>query len=254
MMRALLVALLISAATPAAAQPDASAPPATAVAALDRANAAYEYGDMKEVVDSARPVVDGAIEATPAERLQALRLLGIGLYLTGRPTGAEAAFLEFLRSRPKARLDPTSTRPEVVAFFEDVRRRHRSDIEDAARARTRRSLVWNFLPPIGQFKNGDYGRGGIILGLEATSLATAITTNLLLHKWHQPGPGNIYGEHTEAAKTVQTWNYISVGVLAASYAAGVVDAFLRSDHEPEEPEHSLSLFVYPGGAGLGGRF
>jgi hypothetical protein len=235
-------------------------PPTTAVAALDRANAAYEYGDMKEVVESARPVVDGALEATLAERVQALRLLGIGLYLTGRPTGAENAFLELLRNRPKARLDPTTTRPEVVAFFEDVRRRHRSNIEDAARARSRKSMIWNFLPPVGQFKNGDNGRGFLILGVGVASAAGAITTSLLLNDWcienrTCPGaPGATMAAKTSTANTVQNWNYISVGVLAATYAAGVVDAFLRSDREPEEAERSVSFFVFPGGAGLGGRF
>ena len=240
-----------------AAPPAAEAPPpppagapVTAVAAIDRANAAYEYGDMKEVVDTARPVVDGAIPATTAERLQALRLLGIGLYLTGRPTGAEAAFLELLRNRPKARLDATTTRPEVVGFFEDVRRRHSADIKDAARARSRKSLVWNFLPPVGQFKNGDTGRGVLFLTLEAASAATAITTVALLEKWRLP---NNQSEHPDTAKTLRTLNHVSVGVLAASYAAGVVDALLRSDREPED-EHTVSFFLFPGGAGLTGRF
>jgi hypothetical protein len=231
--------------------PPAAAPVATtAVAAIDRANAAYEYGDMKEVVDAARPVVDGALPATPAERFQALRLLGIGLYLTGRPTGAEAAFLELLRNRPKARLDATTTRPEVVGFFEDVRRRHSADIQDAARARSRKSLVWNFLPPVGQFKNGDTGRGVLFLSLEAASLATALTTLAVLEKWRLP---NNQSKNPDTAKTLRTVNHVSVGVLAASYAAGVIDALLRSDREPEDQE-KVSLFLFPGGAGLTGRF
>jgi hypothetical protein len=264
-----LVCTALAAASPAVAQPTAApsaAPPAptpaapsppppttSAAAALDRANAAYEYGDMKEVVESARPVVDGATEATPAERLQALRFIGIGLYLTGRPTGAEGAFLELLRSRPKARLDPTTTRPEVVAFFEDVRRRHRSEIEDAARARTRRSLVWCFLPPVGQFKNGDPGRGTLFLALEVTSAAAAITTKLMLESWRLP---NNTSKHPDAAETLRIWNFVSVGVLAASYTAGVIDALLRSDREPADEERAqpVSFFLFPGGAGLSGRF
>jgi hypothetical protein len=241
---------------PAPPPPKAEAPPpplapapTTAVAAIDRANAAYEYGDMKEVVDATRPVVDGAIEAGAVERIQALRLLGIGLYLTGRPTGAETAFLELLRARPKARLDPTTTRPEVVAFFEDVRRRHHADIEEASRARTRRSVAWNLLPPAGQFKNGDYGRGVLFLSLEVASGATAITTKVLLDSWHRPGD---LSTHPETARTLKPINYISVAVLAASYTAGVIDAFVRSDREPDDER--ISLFLFPGGAGLTGRF
>lgn len=236
--------------TPAPGTSTRAAP--SAVAAIDRAAAAYEYGDMKEVVESARPVVDGAIEASEAERLQALRLLGIALYLTGRPTGAEGAFLELLRYRPKARLDPTTTRPEVVAFFEDVRRRHRAEIEDAYQSRSRKSLLWNFLPPIGQFKNGDPGRGALILGAGMVSAATAVTSYVLLDKWR--GPGNTFGSHTEAS-AVRTLNWISVGVLAATYVGGVIDAFARSDREPEGAERVVvGFFPLPGGVGLGGRF
>jgi hypothetical protein len=239
-------------ATPAPPAP--AAPAATAVAILDRANAAYEYGDMKEVVASARAIVDGEAEATPPERVQALRLLGIGLYLTGRPAGAEAAFLELLRNRPKARLDATTTRPEVVAFFEGVRRRHRNEIEAAARERSRRSMIWNFLPPIGQFKNGDYGRGGLLLGLEVTSAAAAITTNALLHSWCPAGAHFVCPGKNDAAHTARTVNIVSVGVLATSYVVGVIDAFVRADHEPETEERSVSLFLFPGGGGVSGRF
>ena len=238
-------------AAPPPPRPAAPPVPTTAVAALDRANAAYEYGDMNQVVESARPIVDGGVEATLAERLQALRLLGIGLYLTGRPAGAEAAFLELLRNHPKARLDPTTTRPEVVAAFEDVRRRHRASIEDAARARSRKSLIWNFLPPIGQFKNGDSGRGWALLGIEVVSGAAAITTKVLLESWELP---NHQSKHPDASKALKPWNYISTGVLAASYVFGVVDAFVRSDRDPEERERPLSLFLFPGGAGLSATF
>jgi hypothetical protein len=248
-------ALLVLLAASARAQPRPETPatlPATAVAALDRANAAYEYGDMTQVVDSARPIVDGALVATPAERLQALRLLGVGLYLTGRPTGAEGAFVDLLRSNLRARLDPTTTRPEVVAFFEDVRRRHAAEIQDAARIRTRRSIVWNFLPPLGQFKNGDRARGGVILGFEVASFATALTSVLVLHSWHQMN--DTFPGHESSATTLRTLNHVSVGVLAATWVVGVADAFLRADHEPDATEPTLSLQLLPLGAALTARF
>jgi hypothetical protein len=234
------------------ATPPPAAPPATAVAALDRASAAYDYGDMTQVVDATRLIVDGALFATPGQRLEALRLLGIGLYLTGRPTGAESYFFELLRSNRRARLDPTITRPEVVAFFEDVRRRHAAEIQDAARVRSRRSMVWNFVPPIGQFKNGDRGRGFVILGLEVASLATALTTRLVLGNWrrdHDEFPG-----HADAARTLRTLNQVSVGVLAAAWLVGVADAFLRSDREPDSLEPTVTLHLFPGGAALSARF
>ena len=238
----------------------ATSPPTTAVAALDRANAAYDYGDMNQVVESTRPIVEGALPSTPAERLEALRLLGIGLYLIGRPAGAEAQFLELLRSRPRARLDPTTTRPEVVAFFEDVRRRHAPAIEDAARARSRKSFWWNLLPPLGQFKNGDHARGWVILGVGTLALSSAVTTKVLLDSWRQPNGtyrwmrGTEVVDRTETARTLKTWNHISVGVLAGTWVVGVADALIRSGREPEEQRVGLTWFVGPGTAGLTGRF
>ena len=248
-------AVMVMLATRASAQP-APAPtatpaaPATSLAAIDRATAAYEYGDMNLVVDSARPVVDGAIPSSPVERQQALRLLGIGLYLTGRPAGAETAFTDLLRSASRARLDPTTTRPEVVAFFEDVRRRHAVEIRDATRARTQHHVLWNFLPPVGQFKNGDRARGYVFLSLEAATLAGAITTRALLGSWCHGGDLTCPG-HPEAS-TVRTINFVLVGALAATWAAGVTDAFLSSGKDPEES--SVSLLLLPAAAGIAGRF
>ena len=98
-----------------AAHPTESSParaPVDAAAALERARAAYEYGEMEDVVDSARLVAEGRLTATSAQRAQALRYLGIGLFLTGRREGAETAFFDLLRLRPSSRLDPTTTRPD----------------------------------------------------------------------------------------------------------------------------------------------
>src|SRR5581483_8034547 len=85
--------------TPAPSAPTApvgAAPPAAGAAgetdaatALERALAAYEYGDMDLVVEAARPVAEGRAHPSDTQRVQALRLLGIGLFLTGRHEGAE---------------------------------------------------------------------------------------------------------------------------------------------------------------------
>src|SRR5205085_11094903 len=110
---------------------------------------------------------------TPAQRALALRYLGIGLYLTGRIEGAETAFFDLLRQKPHVRLDPTTTRPDVVAFFEDVRRRHAAEIKEASRDRPGKSLALAFLPPLGQFQSGHKARGITIAALEVLSLGGA---------------------------------------------------------------------------------
>ena len=146
--------------------------PPTAFAALVRAAAAYEYGDMVQVVDAARPVAEGTLPSSAEQRARALRLLGIGLFLTNRALGADNAFAELLRVDPSARLDPTTTRPEVVAFFENIRHQH------VARERAAsRHFIWNLLPPVGQFRNGDALKGWIVGGLEFASIATIVRTD-----------------------------------------------------------------------------
>lgn len=220
--------------------------PKDASAALVRASAAYEYGDMNQVVESARPVAEGLLPATPAEQIHAFRLLGIGLYLTNRPLGAETAFTELLRKDPRARLDPTSTRPELVAFFESLRH------QQMARQRSTRKMYWNFIPPVGQFQNDDNVKGWAILSVGVVSLATFATTDLVLRSWQRTDktmPG-----HENAGATLKTVNWISCGVLAAAYLYGVFDGMIGYGQPLDESKPPVSLFLMPGGGGLGFTF
>jgi hypothetical protein len=196
---------------------------------------------MEMVVDSARLVAEGRLHPTPAQRAQALRYLGIGLYLTGRQEGAETAFFDLLRLRPHARLDPTSTRPDVVAFFEDVRRRHAAEISEAASNRPGKSLALAFLPPFGQFQAGHKARGITIAALEVLSLGGAIATNAQLHAWDK-WPGHTFmspdglENHQENARTLKALNYVSVTVFAATLLLGAIDgvaSYLAVEPEDE---------------------
>lgn len=219
--------------------------PADAATALEHTRAAYEYGEIDEVVESARPVAEGRLQGTPAERAQALRYLGIGLFLTGRRQGAETAFFELLRMKPDARLDPRTTRPDAVAFFEQVRRRHHREIAEAARAHNPKSFLLNFLPPFGQFQNGHRGRGYTIAALEIVSLATAVASLALLESWERPH--QLFAD-TQAAETLRAVNWASVGVLALTYVIGVIDGIAHyGDPAPGSGTETARLEWSPGG-------
>jgi len=220
--------------------------PQDATAALARAAAAYDYGDMNQVVEAARPVTEGLLQASPEKQAYAFRLLGIGLYLTNRPAGAETAFTELLRRDPKARLDPTTTRPEVVAFFENLRRKY------LVHQRSERRVIWNFIPPVGQFQNEDNARGWFLLGVGVAALATATTTDILLHRWQQPG--HTYGGHKSVAGPLKTANWIAVGVLAAVYIYGVFDGLVGYSKPLEDSHTTTSLRLRPMRDGLGFTF
>jgi hypothetical protein len=229
--------------------------PVDAEAALERARAAYEYGEMEMVVDSSRLVAEGRLHPTQPQRAQALRYLGIGLYLTGRQEGAETAFFDLLRLRPRSRLDPTNTRPDVVAFFENVRRRHAAEINEAASNRPGKSLAIAFLPPLGQFQAGHKARGITFAALEVLSLGGAIATRLQLSAWDKwPGhtfmspPGVVPVEnHQDAARTLKSLNYVSVALFATTVIVGIVDGVASYVAVEPEDEGTSIADVFLGG-------
>ncbi|MEP6654924.1 MAG: hypothetical protein ABJA82_16290 [Myxococcales bacterium] len=213
----------------------ASQPP-DAAGALEHARASYEYGDIDEMVASARQVSDGSLHPTSTQRASALRYLGIGLFLTGRTEGAETAFFELLRLRPETLLDPQTTRPDVVAFFEQVRLRYAEPIRDAARANNRKVFAWNLLSPAGQLQNGRIGTAIIIGGIELVAAATATTTFVLLKSWQ--GPKYTYPGHEDSdpfpARAVRDVNWISIGVLGATFLYGIIDGIAHYSDPPDD--------------------
>jgi hypothetical protein len=233
--------------TPAPAQArNTNEAPATAFAALVRAEAAYAYGDMVQVVDAARPVAEGTLPSTVGQRARALRFLGIGLFLTNRALGADNAFAELLRVDPTARLDPTTTRPEVVAFFENIRHQH------VARERASRHFIWNLLPPVGQFRNGDTTKGWLVGGVEVIALGTCVASRLVSYSWHHADNtyGTPEGSRNSDERTLRVVEWTSAGVLAAAYLYGVIDGIVHYYRPPDDSGSSLTMLIFPGGGGL----
>jgi len=251
-MRALIVVMGLGASAGASAQipviPPAVAPPAPpppaaqltptdAASSLKRVRASYEYGDIDDVVEWARPVAEGRLPATPVERAHALRYLGIGLFLTGRAPGAEAAFFELLRLRADSTLDPRTTRPDVVTFFEQVRARHVDQIHAAARENNHKIFALNFLPPVGQFQNGQRGKGLVLAGVELATLATTVTTYVLLNRWQKPDltcPSVGY----DTCRTVRVVNWVALGAFIAACGVGVLDALGNYSDLPDDTPSS----------------
>jgi hypothetical protein len=235
---------------PAAAQPapppaqtpaDPGAPPGSAAEALNRARDAYQFGDLQQMVELSRQVAEGAVPGTEDQRAEALRLFGIGLFLDGRRDGAERAFIDLLKLRPDATLDPRVTRPEVVAFFRDVRRRNRP----------KKHKALAFLPPLGQFQNETPVRGLVIAGLEMATAGASLATFLMYHSRvnEQDLCTGTKNFDKKPCDRLIVMNLISTGAFLAVYAAGVIDGLIGFDDG--DPEASrMSLAVFPTGAAL----
>lgn len=221
---AVLVLLLLS--TGALAEPRSSDPRALLRRSIDH----YVVGRYQDAVEILRPLVESRVLKDRADQLEALRTYGISLYLTGARPGAERAFRDLLRLDPEARLDPSFVRPEVVAFFEQVRKKHRLELR-AVERRGSRSVAVNLLPPWGQFRNGHRVKGYLLLGGELTCGLTSITTAALLWSW-QDDTGQ-FGDREHLYRPLSVLNYVSFGLTVALVAYGVVDGLYFHYHSPE---------------------
>lgn len=235
--------------------------PRSAEAALKQAASAYEYGDMPLLVESARLVTDGTVKSDQKELAEALRFLGIGLYVTGRIEGARTAFEKLLQLRPNTELDPSTTRPEIVGFFFDLRRARIRELREAHEA-SLPNIMWSFLPPMGQFKNGSPVKGWVLLAGEAVALAVALPAYAVYTKWRNDHGSTfcpVSNPNCERADTARTLRNVNIGAGAAFlafYAYGVIDSLMERNQPRSEEQllraapPTVSVSLLPNGAAL----
>ena len=194
-----------------------------------------------------RPLVE-ALELSrelpdKADRLEALRVYGIACTLTGRRTAAEGAFLLLLREEPSTELDPALVRPEAVAFFGEVRARHRAELLAAYR-KNRRPYYWplNLIPLVGQVQNRQWKKAIVFGAVELALFATNLTTGELLGRYEQTD--HSFTGHTGAFEPLRDVNWISFGALLAVTAGGIVDAFVVGARRSERDRQAEARLGY----------
>ena len=222
--RALLVAALVLPSAPARAE---SRDPRQL---LRQSIDLYVVGRYPEAVEILRPLVESRVLKDRADQLEALRIYGISLVLTGARPGAERAFRDLLRLDPAARLDPSFVRPEVVTFFKEVRSRYRLAVR-AVERRGGRSAAVNLLPPWGQFRNGHRVKGFLVLSGELAFGITSITTAALLWSWKDET--GQFPDREHLYRPLSVLNYVSFGLTVAVMAYGVVDGLYYHYRTPE---------------------
>jgi tetratricopeptide (TPR) repeat protein len=198
----------------------AAAPPDSPREILRQSIDLYVVGRYQEAADKLRPLVESKVLKDRADQLEALRTYGISLYLSGARPGAERAFRGLLQLDPGSRLDPSFVRPEVVEFFESVRRRYQLELKQVER-KGGKSVVPNLLPPWGQFRNGHRVKGYLLLSGEVGFGATSITTAALL--WHWKDDTGQFHDKEAAYRPLSILNYVSFGLTVALVIYGVVD-------------------------------
>jgi hypothetical protein len=143
--------------------------------------------------------------------------------LTGRQLAAKGAFLDWLALEPRARLDPTLVRPEVVDFFERLRAEHRDELLREVERRRPRTAVLNLLPPAGQYQNGQRTKFAVLLAAEVGLLALNLTTGIILYQSHG-ADGTFAQDFPYDALTALNWT--SFAALAGVLLYGVIDGFV----------------------------
>lgn len=184
---ALAAALLLPAAAGEAAPP----------ADLKRAKDRYEFGAYADAAGAVRELLARRKDLPEAEVIEAYRILGLSEYQLGDRAAARAAFVNLLSIDPDYALDPFLVPPQIVEFFDRVKREAEPELaplrerrrqlkeqerlaeearrkllaEEAARSGPpskvvlvqERIYLFNWLPfGAGQFQNGDTGKGTAI--------------------------------------------------------------------------------------------
>ncbi|MBL8626733.1 MAG: hypothetical protein JNK64_35925 [Myxococcales bacterium] len=222
----------------AAAQPGAGGD-------LAGAGAAAERHDWATVERLAAPVADAA-DAARGDRAEAFRLLGLAALERGDASAAEARFFAYLQLDLDGALDPNVYPPETIAFLENVRAKHATELR-ALRPRPRRARVLNLLPPAGQFQNQHRTKAWTLAILGGTLLATNLTTYGLLYRWCSD---DATCTHASTARVLREVNLATGIATFGLYVYGVWDGF-RHFHQSRTPSATIAPLAFSHGAGLG---
>ena len=240
-----LALALVVAASSVRAQPSVTVPAPSAAELLLAAGAAADQGDWPQVIARATPVATDPRQRS-ADRAEAHRLLGLAALAEGRVDDADRELFAYLRLDLDGHLDPHLYPPETIAYFESVRGRHAAELR-ALRPRPARTVLRNFVPPLGQFQNRQRTKGWILAGLGGAALATNITSYLVLRRWCDTPDDTceVDGQSRRAtAGTLLDVNRLAGLAAIGVYVYGVIDGFRHYQRRP-------TLVVAPVATGQG---
>jgi hypothetical protein len=258
---------------------------------LERGRAEFGYKNFGNAIMILNGLLYPVVQLTSEEDIVSAReMLGLAHFYTGANAKAENEFTKLLYLRPRHRLDPFLVPPAAVAFFDQIwnepamkARLEKIEKERAEAAKpvkkpprtlvrkiylerdqVSRSRLLAFLPfGLGQFQNGDTVKGILLATGGGLSLSANIVCYSLL-----VALANDNGKYAEGdvdlAEGLKIGQYVSLGIFAATWIYGVIDANIyfeqltsgpyRTVDDQTEPleDESAALWptALPGGAGL----
>ena len=182
---------------------------------LKRAKDRYEFGAYADAAGAVRELLARRKDLPEVEIVEAYRILGLSEYQLGDRGAARSAFVNLLSIDPDYALDPFLVPPQIVEFFDRVKREAEPELaplrerrrqlkeqerlaeearrkllaEEAARSGPpskvvlvqERIYLFNWLPfGAGQFQNGDTGKGTAV-AISQVLLGAVNITAIVLH-------------------------------------------------------------------------
>lgn len=179
---------------------------------LQRGKNAFDRGEFNRAVEIVRPLLYPDLRLhSDSQIVLAHRILGVSYLFESQQVAASGEFRKLLQLRPDYHFDPLLDPPEVVDFFNSVRKEYSAEVarleakrKEAEQARQRyreecdrvratvvekrlgrNSFAVSFVPfGAGQFQNGQSGKGWAFLSVEAVLGAVSVgafATNLAVY-------------------------------------------------------------------------
>jgi hypothetical protein len=242
----------------------------TALAGEQRIEDAIEQFNRAEFARARDLLVDLADspEFSDAQRLTARMYLAASYHALGDLASAKAQLKLLARQQPKAKVDPDTFLPEVIALWEQARREVAHELltdppmPPAPVVRQPRGpptpagpLGYAFIPfGVGQFTNGQPGKGTFFLVGEALTLGTFAVSLTLLESLKQPSADRVFLQSgsflpgdVAKAQTLNLIQFVTFWAGAALAAGGVIDAVIS---RPPSKRQGGRIVATPGGVAI----
>jgi len=202
---------------------------------FQKAYSMYAYGDFKEAAKQFHSLLYPLVLKDKDEILKAYQYLGICYYILDQKLAAENEFRAILRTDPHYSLDPLFTPPQIVEFFDELKR------AIGMEAQRKRALFFlNFVPfGVGQFQNGQKTKGYLLLGVEGTALLTNLVT-YYTRKTMETSPDTYSKDDVKTANRLQDAQLIAFWVFVGTGVYGIVDAVWNFPAEAERDGISIT--------------